>query len=411
MNVRKIPITDNHPYEITLGRKGEFCIEKIIFDLSNFIRIYGEGYADVVFIAPNETVEQPVVMERGTDGKTVEWTITAGVMAKAGEGTARVYFYPIVAGRKISGEVKCRILEGATSGDEPCLVADWVHHAENTKDEYVAEGRRIVADAKAEADRSHTEAESSKEFSLAAKESEEKAKTSEENAKRSESGSAMILESVKSEGVKIGTEITSGLKSISDAVETGENTINSKVTSGTNLLDNVLTGALNTVVDAERKAKSNVAEAGTEAVDAVDSARIGSISAISKAHEESMVDITKASTDGLNAITEATKNIGTAKDSAIASIKTQETASKKVVTDAQTMATTAIGTAKTNALNEFNEDATVQRVADLETAKSELSESITNILTRLKSGKIEDSELHLGFYLDENGDLCQKEVE
>lgn len=42
---------------------------------------------------------------------------------------------------------------------------------------------------------------------------------------------------------------------------------------------------------------------------------------------------------------------------------------------------------------------------------SSLSESITNILTRLKSGKEEDSELHLGFYLDENGDLCQKEDE
>lgn len=31
------------------------------------------------------------------------------------------------------------------------------------------------------------------------------------------------------------------------------------------------------------------------------------------------------------------------------------------------------------------------------------------LTARLKSGKVEDAELHLGFYLDENGDLCQKE--
>lgn len=36
-------------------------------------------------------------------------------------------------------------------------------------------------------------------------------------------------------------------------------------------------------------------------------------------------------------------------------------------------------------------------------------ENHENLLTRLKSGKPEDAELHLGFYLDENGDLCQKE--
>ncbi len=35
--------------------------------------------------------------------------------------------------------------------------------------------------------------------------------------------------------------------------------------------------------------------------------------------------------------------------------------------------------------------------------------NIGNLLARLKSGKIEDAELHLGFYLDADGDLCQKE--
>ena len=38
-----------------------------------------------------------------------------------------------------------------------------------------------------------------------------------------------------------------------------------------------------------------------------------------------------------------------------------------------------------------------------------LGVSIDTLTTRLKSGKLADAELHLGFYFDENGDLCQKE--
>lgn len=34
---------------------------------------------------------------------------------------------------------------------------------------------------------------------------------------------------------------------------------------------------------------------------------------------------------------------------------------------------------------------------------------VSDLINRLKSGKIADAELHLGFYLDADGDLCQKE--
>ena len=36
-------------------------------------------------------------------------------------------------------------------------------------------------------------------------------------------------------------------------------------------------------------------------------------------------------------------------------------------------------------------------------------ENVDALVARLKSGAIADAELHLGFYLDSNGDLCQKE--
>ena len=38
-----------------------------------------------------------------------------------------------------------------------------------------------------------------------------------------------------------------------------------------------------------------------------------------------------------------------------------------------------------------------------------INSALASLETRLKSGAEEDAELHLGFYLDENGDLCQVE--
>ena len=39
----------------------------------------------------------------------------------------------------------------------------------------------------------------------------------------------------------------------------------------------------------------------------------------------------------------------------------------------------------------------------------EQNRQLSDLETRLKSGDEEDADLHLGFYLDENGDLCQVE--
>lgn len=48
---------------------------------------------------------------------------------------------------------------------------------------------------------------------------------------------------------------------------------------------------------------------------------------------------------------------------------------------------------------------------DLAEALRPLNQAINLLDTRLKSGLEADAELHLGFYLDENGDLCQVEEE
>ena len=57
---------------------------------------------------------------------------------------------------------------------------------------------------------------------------------------------------------------------------------------------------------------------------------------------------------------------------------------------------------------EFDDSATYA-AGSIGAEVSNVKNAIGQLVTRLKSGAEEDAELHLGFYLDENGDLCQVE--
>ena len=43
--------------------------------------------------------------------------------------------------------------------------------------------------------------------------------------------------------------------------------------------------------------------------------------------------------------------------------------------------------------------------------EAKLADEVSDLKTALRSGDEEDAEWHLGFYLDENGDLCQVDDE
>ena len=57
-----------------------------------------------------------------------------------------------------------------------------------------------------------------------------------------------------------------------------------------------------------------------------------------------------------------------------------------------------------NSSEEYNEGTVGAKLSDL-------TRQLSDLETRLKSGDEEDADLHLGFYLDENGDLCQVDEE
>lgn len=107
------------------------------------------------------------------------------------------------------------------------------------------------------------------------------------------------------------------------------------------------------------------------------------------------------------------------------------------ILDAQTAAVNAVGAAGTTAVGAVNQTGSTQVAAvnqagatqtqavedkgdevlesipadytQLSEDVSELKNALTELETKLKSGDEEDADLHLGFYLDENGDLCQVE--
>lgn len=283
MNTRTIPVMDNHTQNLVLGRTGEFCIEKVIFDLTPYINVYGEGSADVVWIAPGTTTEAPVVIER--NGDTVEWLITASVMAKEGIGTARVYYYPKSNGRKISGDLKCIIVDGATIGEEPDLIADWIHHAEETKDSYITEGRRIVSDAKAEADRASEDSEKAKSEAEKALESADSAKAS---ADRTEESGQYWFSTINTAGAE-------NAKNIKDLGDSYTGQIES---SGTQMLADLSKATSDGVSTVKSEAES---EAG-KVVGSVTSEGTKQIGLINQAKSEAVAAVSAEKTAGVNAV-------------------------------------------------------------------------------------------------------------
>ena len=96
--------------------------------------------------------------------------------------------------------------------------------------------------------------------------------------------------------------------------------------------------------------------------------------------------------------------------------KTSETNAATSASDAaasQTAAASSEKNAASSAAAAKEAETAAKKSADTVTAAAEKitanEKAINALITRLKSGAIADAELHLGFYLDENGDLCQKE--
>ena len=117
-----------------------------------------------------------------------------------------------------------------------------------------------------------------------------------------------------------------------------------------------------------------------------------------------------------------------ARDAAVTAVGNARVNAVDAVGSAGTTAVGAVNQAGTTQVGNVNQagNTQVQAVADkgdevigsippdysdLAAEVSDLNRQLSDLETRLKSGDEEDADLHLGFYLDENGDLCQVDEE
>ena len=109
--------------------------------------------------------------------------------------------------------------------------------------------------------------------------------------------------------------------------------------------------------------------------------------------------------------------INTAKEGALTAIGSAGSNAVGAVEQAGTMQTgrvTTEGNPQVNRVQTKGDEvigSIPQDYTDLVDDVDDLTRQLSDLETRLKSGDEEDADLHLGFYLDENGDLCQVDEE
>lgn len=162
--------------------------------------------------------------------------------------------------------------------------------------------------------------------------------------------------------------------------------------------------------EAARSAESSAGQAGLSAVTAVEAAR----------NAEAIVGQAGQSAQSAQAAALAAAQNAAAAETAEAGAKQAQTGAEAARTEAQTAKTAAekatqeAKTAQTGAAEAKTWAETAQAKAEesqkaAQQSAADAAGAVEALVARLKSGALADAELHLGFYLDGNGDLCQVE--
>lgn len=192
-------------------------------------------------------------------------------------------------------------------------------------------------------------------------------------------------------------------------------------------IEEVLKGTQNAQTATQKAAEA--AQSANTASQSATSASNSATTATQKASEaaSSATAASGSATNAANSATTATQKATAASGSATAAAGSASAAAADK-TAVQNLANTFTNTTVPNAVSQVNTAGTTQVAAveakgqevldsiptdytTLSNDVDDLKSSLTDLETRLKSGAEEDAELHLGFYLDENGDLCQVDEE
>jgi hypothetical protein len=126
---------------LTLGRVGENLAREIVFDCTNFAKMYGTGTAIVIAKLPSG-VKYPVVIDQ--NGAMVSWKITAADVSVPGSGKVELQWVAneVVAKTQLFNTLIRESLTGTDTDKPPDPYRDWV-------DEITEVGRQATEDAEA----------------------------------------------------------------------------------------------------------------------------------------------------------------------------------------------------------------------------------------------------------------------
>ena len=123
--------------EIPIGRRGENCAVCVVFDVSKWVAIYGDGNAELLHRRPGDAAPYPCALTR--DGDTVTWTITSADTDVVGYGEAELRWYAgeTLAKSVIYRTVVRKALDDGAIVDPPDPADDWL---KQLRDEIATKG-------------------------------------------------------------------------------------------------------------------------------------------------------------------------------------------------------------------------------------------------------------------------------
>ena len=370
MVISEIVVGACAPQTIIIGRRGTYDTLQVKFDLTNLAETFGDGVAVVAVKRSQDESAYPAVTVQ--EESILTWTISETDTAYVGSGEcqlmwyvngglAKTIIYPIVVMKDIL----------ATAETPPDGYQTWV-------DNLTALGAETLQNAQ-DAAQSASDAETAKDDAVAAKEAAEEAVV---HAPIIQNGYWYIWNDgqyvdtgVRAEGQK-GDKGDTGEKG-----DTGNGIASITKTGTSGLVDTytvTYTDGTTTTFTVTNGAKGDKGDTGATG---------NGIQSITKTGTSSNVDTyTITYTNG-------------------------QTTTFTVTNGAVTSVAGKTGAVVLDSGDIEYDDTETYGSGTVGAELSDLSRQLSDLETRLKSGDEEDADLHLGFYLDENGDLCQVDEE
>jgi len=359
---------------LLLGYAGEDSVEAVDFDFSSWVEEYGAGTITLEIMRASDTAPYTPLLT--IDGTTARWTISDVDTARRGPGVAQFIYTPS-GKRKKSAVFKFYVGKSIRSDDDTDPWQDLLNRLE----ELLGEMQQQAADTRENAE--------------AADQSAQDAAQSESNAEAwavGERGGEPVPETDPT--FKNNAKYYAGLTAASE-------------TAAEEAAAAAAQSESNAAASAAGAAQSQANAAASETAAAGSATAAASSAAAAQGHAASAASSATAASGSATSARDSERNAAASATAASGSA-TEAAQSATEAGNASTAATTAQKAAE-DAQNAA--EAAAQSIAQSAAQIAQNTSDIGDLKNHLKSGKEEDAIWHLGFYLDEDGDLCQVEEE